>query len=163
MYSLDFIHVVIKTYHMRTSLNFTVAQIVSFYNISKQSIYNWLNNNLLISGNKRLFNRSTKPSHKLHISYVTNYVKKFPQFSIKTLLKNLIFLFGFAVSRQTICNILKRNNITRKRVQINKYPHSVDKYESCLNQLRSQLKSRKNRIISIDETGINLNSPSNYG
>ena len=148
MYSYDFIKIVIKAYNQRSLLNMTVVQIVSFYEISKQTLYNWLNNRIIFDNNMQIFNKSFRQSDKIYVKYITNYVKKHPQFNIKLLLKNLIFLFGIGISRQTIYNILKRNNITRKRIQINKYPHAKNKYNNELKLLRSSLKRRKNRIIS---------------
>ncbi len=41
MYSHDFIKVILKVYNNLKRLNMTVKKIASFYEISKQSIYNW--------------------------------------------------------------------------------------------------------------------------
>ena len=149
---------------MRNTLNMTVTNITSFFSISRQTLYNWLHNRYSIdSNNKRIFNKPPYHNNKLYVAYINNYIKTNPQFNIKILLKNLMFLFGVGVSKQTIYNILKKNNITRKRIQINKYPHSIDKYQNELKRVRRSIKNRKKRIISIDETGIHLNCIGNYG
>jgi hypothetical protein len=84
------------------------------------------------------------------------------QFKIKQLLKCLISLFGIGVTRQTIYNILKRNNMTNKIAQIDKYPHPKKNRKYDTDRLKKELSRRKNRIISIDETGINLNNARKY-
>lgn len=164
MYSIDFINMVIKVYNNRKSLNMTVVQIATFYEISKQSIYNWLNGKYnLNKNNKRIYIRKESEYDKKYIKYILSYVTKNPQFLIKHLIERLKLLFGIAISKNTIYMILKKNNITRKIVQINKYPHNTDKYLYDLKRLQKELKHRKKRIISIDETSINLNNINNYG
>jgi len=71
--------------------------------------------------------------------------------------------FNKNISRRTIYNILKRNNITYKKAQTNKYSYSKDKFNKDVNKVRSLIKCRKNRIISVDETSIDFIVPSNYG
>jgi len=72
-------------------------------------------------------------------------------------------LFGIGISKQTVYNILRKNNISRKIVQVNKYPHSKERYEQELRRLRKEIKCRKERIISIDETAIQLDNVGRYG
>ncbi len=90
------------------------------------------------------------------------YIKDHPQFIIKDLLKNLFTVFGIGITRQTIYNILKRNNITRKRIQMNKYPHSKERFNEKRKRLQKQIKCRKHRIMSIDEIGIQINAKNNW-
>ena len=165
MYSKDFIEIVIKSYNKRDHLKMTVNQLSDFYNISKQSIYNWLNRKYKVSNNKRIYvkNKITCKYDNKYILYLLDYVAKNPQFNIKHLIQQLNILFDIKISKQTIYMILKKNNITRKRIQINKYPHSNERYNSELIKLRKIIKCRKNRIISIDETSIQLNDIGNYG
>jgi len=165
MYSLDFINIVIKAYNNRKSLNMTVDKIAKFYNISKQSIYNWIGNNFNTKNNKRQYVRSTVKSEyeKKYINYLLNYVKENPQFIINKLIYELNTLFGISLSKKVIYMILKKNKITRKRVQVNKYPHSTEKYLKDLKILRKKINKKKNRIISIDETSIEINEINNYG
>jgi hypothetical protein len=94
---------------------------------------------------------------------VVDYVRKNPQFNIKTLLQNVVLLFGVGITKQTIYNVISKNNLTRKIVQVNKYPHGITRYESDKSRLQNDLKFRKERIISIDETAIQLNKVGNYG
>ena len=164
MYSFDFISIVLKAYNNRTTLNMTVVQIATFYEVSKQSIYNWIGCNYnLNKNNKRIYIRKNSEYDKKYIKYVLSYVNKNPQFIMKNLLQQLNLLFGINVCKNTIYMILKKNNITRKIVQINKYPHSTDKYLTDLKRLQKEIKNRKKRIISIDETAINIDNIGNYG
>jgi len=135
-------------------MNMTVNQIALFYEISKQTMYNWLKGSYVIKNENRIYNRTYCEKDKPYIDYVTKYIINNPQFIIKELLRNLILLFGIGISRQTIYNICKKYNITRKRVQIDKYPHNKEKYENERKRLQKQIKCRKNRIMSIDETSI---------
>jgi hypothetical protein len=74
-----------------------------------------------------------------------------------------MILFGIGISKQTIYNILKEKKITRKIVQVNKYPHSNARYKRELERLCKGIRCRKNRIISIDEAAIQLDTIRRYG
>ena len=166
MYSLEFINIVIKSYNNRKMLNMTVNHIAIFYGISKQSIYNWIYGKINLSkNNKRIYVKSTTKSQyeQKYIDYLLKYVSEHSQFIIKDLMNHLNLLFGIKLSRQIIYMILKSNNITRKRIQINKYPHSNEQYEFDLKKLKKEISNKKNRIISINETAIEINEIHNYG
>lgn len=72
--------------------------------------------------------------------------------------------YNKTLSRSTIYKILKRNNITRKKAQTKKINKKYqEKYDLQLKKIRKDIKKRKKRIISIDETSIDFITPSNYG
>lgn len=162
MYSSDFVKMIIKVHKNRKILNMTVKEIAVFYEISKQSIYNWVHGKCS-KKERQLTKQIYKETDKKYVKYVLKYVKDNPQFNIKDLLRNLMTLFEIAISKQTLYNILKKNNITRKRIQIDKYPHKKEKYDNELKELQSKIKHRKDRIMSFDETGIQINAVNNYG
>ena len=109
MYGIEYVSIVLKSYNNRKSIGMTVNQIALFYEISKQTIYNWIKGKYNISDkNKRVYVRKIDNIDIKHKEYVIKYVNSNPQFDIKILLKNLIILFGKAVSKQTIYNILKK-------------------------------------------------------
>lgn len=164
MYSIDFIIMVLKSYNKRKQLNMTVNEIAIFYEISKQTMYNWLKGKYKISEmNKRVYAKVTPKCDSKYTKYVIKFIKSNQQFNMKISLQNLMALFGIGITKQTIYNILKRNKITHKIIQINKYPHSKVRYKKEVNKLRKSLNCRKNRIISIDETAIHINAIGRYG
>lgn len=164
MYSYDLIDRVLNMYKNRKLLGLTVTNIASIMTISKQTIYNWLGGKFKISDKgKRVYERIFREIDHEYINYITKYVIDNPQFNIKTLLKNVITIFNIGISKQTIYNILKRNNITHKVIQINKYPHSKKRFDNEVNILKKQLKKRKSRTISLDEIGIQLDTIRKYG
>lgn len=161
MYSLDFVNIVIKTYNNRKMLNMTVNHIAVFYGISKPSgllsIYNWINGKINLSkNNKRIYVKSTTKSQyeQKYIDYLLKYVSEHPQFIIKDLMNHLNILLasltGIKLSKQIIYMILKRIFNTHFSIQINKYPHSNERYQIDLKLLKKKLSNKKNRIISID-------------
>lgn len=177
MYNYQLATHILSAYNRRILLKLDIRDILDIYSISRQTLYNWIKYPVMIDEfGKRIHRNSLRhntnsyklkedchPSDKKHYKYIVKYVSTTPQFSIKQLLKNVMLLFNKSVSRQTIYNILKKYNITHKRIQINSYPHTVEKYNKEINKLKEQITKRKHRIISIDETGINLLDIRKYG
>ena len=139
----------------------TVNSISKIYNISKSTIYEWKNNPVNIVDNKRIFNKNLSifEYDKIIVDHVVEN-KTIDHDKIYNIVKKK---FNKNISRRTVYNVLKRNHITCKKVQTNKYPYSKDKFDKDVNKLRSLIKCRKNRIISVDETSIDFIVPSNYG
>ena len=76
--------IVLKAYNNKKSIGMTVTEIAIFYEISKQTIYNWIKGKYDVSNkNKRVYVRKVNETDSLYKEYVINYVKKNPQFNIK--------------------------------------------------------------------------------
>jgi hypothetical protein len=89
MYGIEYVTIVLKAYNNRKSIGMTVNQIALFYEISKQTIYNWIKGMYNISDkNKRVYVRKIDNDDIKHKEYVIKYVNSNPQFNIKILLKN---------------------------------------------------------------------------
>ena len=161
MYDTYFVNKVLNIYYNRKHFNLTVDTISDIYCISKSTIYEWCNNPIINVNNNRFFNK--KPSIFDYDKVIVDYVienKIVDHNKIYDIIKKK---FNKNISRRTIYNVLKRNNITHKKVQTNKYPYSKNKFDKDVNKLRKSIKCRKNRIISVDETSIDFIVPSNYG
>lgn len=161
MYDINFVNRVLKIYFNRKCFKLTVNSISKIYNISKSTIYEWKNNPVNIVDNKRIFNKNLSifEYDKIIVDHVVEN-KTIDHDKIYNIVKKK---FNKNISRRTVYNVLKRNHITCKKVQTNKYPYSKDKFDKDVNKLRSLIKCRKNRIISVDETSIDFIVPSNYG
>ena len=161
MYDTFFINKVLDIYHDRKYFNLTVLTIARIYNISNSTIYEWLNKPINTINNKRIFNK--KPSIFEYDKLIVDYVIKQKIIDHDKILDIVKNKFNKNISRRTIYNVLKRNNITHKKAQTNKYPYSKKKFNNDVSKLRKLIKCRKNRIISVDETSIDFIVPSNYG
>ena len=163
MYSFDLITRVLNAYNNRSSLKLSISDIIFFFDISNSTLYNWIDGKYFVSNGKRVFNKSNNISVHNYVKYILKYVRFNPQFMLKQLLCNIKDIFNVNISKQTIYNVLKRHNITNKKIQTNKYPHSQEKFKANVDELKKYIKPRKERIISIDETSIQLNTIRNNG
>ena len=163
MYSFDLISRVLNIYNNRSTHNLSISDIISIFNISKSTLYNWVNGKYFISNNKRYFNKQSYQCPDNYIRYITKFVLSNPQFIMKQLLCNIKNIFDVTVSKQSIYNILKKHNITTKKIHINKYPHNRKKFIKAVADLKKSISCRKHRIISVDETSIQLNTIRKYG
>lgn len=72
--------------------------------------------------------------------------------------------FDVSISLSYFYSILKKLEITNKKVYIKKQPYSNKKYDLMKKKFFKQIENiNKDTIISIDETAIYLNSKNNYG
>ena len=111
IYSIELKLSVINFYY---SDLFTIENTLSIFNISKSTLYNWVNlhkNNLLnLQSNIRTPYRSKITSNVE--KYIVIYVTKRISFSIKNLKKCIKRIFNIFVCKSSIYRILKINNIT---------------------------------------------------
>lgn len=95
---------------------------------------------------------------------VIDYVNKNNVINYLEINNDIKNIYGRSISRSCVYKILKRNNITRKRIQTKKHNYKLQNdYNNRLVYLRKAIKKRKKRIISIDETSIDFIIPLNYG
>ena len=67
-----------------------------------------------------------------------------------------------SINKNYIYRILKKNNITHKKVQKQKYPYDLNKFNNMKEILKQNITEIENDIISIDETGIVLKRKNDY-
>lgn len=155
MYSADKINDVLRTYHDRETLGLTVDQIADLFKISKSTLYKWVNDPPNIINGERIFNRNAIVNE--YDKVVVNHVVKNGSINHSSINDALSNKYGKMISRSTIYKILKRNNITRKRIQTKKHNYKLRaKHDKQLVILRKSVKNRKKRIISIDETSMDF-------
>lgn len=162
MYSSEFLNSILKTYYNREDLNLKVNTILNIFGIAKSTLYEWIKNKPLIINGKRTFNKKY-PLHE-YDRLVVNHVIKNKIIDHQKIIDKVKNKYNKTISRNIIYKILKRNNITRKRVQTKKCNYRLQsKYDLQLKHLRKSIKTRKKRIISLDETSIDFIVPCNYG
>jgi len=145
---------VIKCYY----LNYKIKSLIYIYDVSKSTIYNWINeyNNNLLKINMN--NRTTYDSkiNKTICQYIENYtLKRKCTFNIKNLRKNIKRIYKINISRSRIYQILKNKNITHKKI----YHKIIFKNKKYMNKsVNILLKTIKtfdpDKIISIDEVSF---------
>ncbi len=102
---------------------------------------------------KKVRHRS-KPNN---LFLIFNYVNRFPYTTLRDIQKMLKYVKHYYASISTIHRILKRLRITRKKVKriVRKNINYQDKLESKRFEFIQALKKKdKNRVISIDESGV---------
>src|SRR6185437_2582034 len=71
--------------------------------------------------------------------------------------------YGITLSKGYIYAILKKNNITNKKVQKITYPYGKTKFKKESNVLKKAIDQSENNYTCIDETAVYLGMSSNYG
>ena len=118
MYSGEFLNSILKTYYNREDLNLKVNTILNIFGIAKSTLYEWIKNKPLIINGKRTFNKKY-PLHE-YDRLVVNHVIKNKIIDHQKIIDKVKNKYNKTISRNIIYKILKRNNITRKRVQTKK-------------------------------------------
>lgn len=149
--------------------NVTQNDVIKIFKISKSTFIRWL----------KQYNssRNTKPSKRTaksykikekHVKYVIKVIEKNPQASIKILWETLKQKFkDFNISQGHLSEVIRDNNITRKRTTKRHFPET--RYGKPID-LKKQLKQfyaktdkwSLNKIICIDETSVYAQMPNNY-
>lgn len=162
MYSGETVNNVLKTYYNRDSLNLRVEKILNIFCISRSTLYEWIKHKPLISNGKRIFDKKI-PIHE-YDKLVVDHVVKNKIIDYQMINSKFMNKYNRSISRSSIYKILKRNNITRKRIQTKKHNYQLqNNYDDRLVYLRKTIRKRKKRIISIDETSVDFIIPLSYG
>jgi len=140
---------------------FNINNLFFIFNISKSSLYNWLNN-----GIKQLINIRSK-----YNSYITNdiknyiiiYVTKKSSFEMKNLRKSITKIFNVFVSKSSVYRILKENNITNKKINQKIIPKNTNLKNKTKIFLKNINQNPIDKIISIDESSFDTHMSSRYG
>lgn len=143
----------------------SIQYALEIFNVSKSSIYNYINlekdNSLTESSNVR-DNYERKISDEIEI-YIVKYVTKKINFVCKNLKRCIKNIFNIKLSRSSIYRILKKHNITNKKIY-NKY---VPPKRNIKKEVKKLLKDVKevgiNNIVSIDESSFDTHIRPNNG
>lgn len=156
-YSKDLKLSIVKLYD-NNYMNMT--QIANFYNISRKSIYNWTNN-IFIESKKYI---TTKKKITEQISdFILKYVLNKTLLIMPKLLKKINKNFNVNVSKSSIYNILKNNDVTYKKINIKKNIKGINNKGKITRWINNIKNENKNMIISLDESSIIINDYPRYG
>lgn len=142
-----------------------IDHILRILNIAKSTLYLWIKkylNNLTSKNKIERKLRNNKITHKC-ISYIILSIMKNPNQNIKQLPYLIKKHFSIKISRGYIYQLLKKNNITYKKIQFNKYPHNDNNLDTAKQKLKNEILSVNKNMISIDETSFELGLRPNYG
>jgi len=131
----------------------TIKNTINFFGISKSSLFNWLklDKNNLLSEKKKYKKVKLKINNEI-INYIIKYVIKRISFNYKFLLKNIKRKFKIKVSKTTIYNVLKKNNITLKKINKKNIPKNKKRLRKQIKEFNKNIKKVLIKdIISIDE------------
>lgn len=170
MYSIDTIKNAIKLFYELKKNNFKGYKLINFIKNSIgchiTTIYLWIN-------------KFGNPDTNFNYSYKSKYnnikinedIEKFilssisinNTFNIKKIKKNIVNKFNVNLSKQTIYNVLHKNNLTYKQIKVKNMPYSNDKFKELKIELRDKIKPVFNNLNSFDEMAIYLNDTPTHG
>ena len=114
-YPLIFRTKVVLCYQSR---QYSITEIIRIFDICKSSIYNWVK--LYNKGElceKVKYKKKSKYTDEIQ-KYICEYVIKRTNFDYKKLIQIIKNKFGVICKKSSLYNILKNQNITRKRINI---------------------------------------------
>lgn len=170
MYSHDKIKDVLVCYKNRTLYGLSVDNILKLFSIARSTLYEWIKIYCILgTDNHRLSERvadTVRSSRKLTNdceTFIIGYVIKNPTFNMKKLVKKLSNKYNITLSKGYIYEILKKNNLTNKKVQKITYPYGKVKFKKESNILKKAIDQVDNNYTSIDEAAVYLGTSPNYG
>jgi transposase len=132
-----------------------VGKLLTIYNISKSSLYNWIklyNTNLLQE--KKKYTKKSKYTDDVK-QYIKKYVVKRKIFNYKKLIRLVNNKFKITISKTAIYDILKNMGVTHKRMKKILTGSDEIKLERQREEFRNTITNiDTNNVICIDETSI---------
>ena len=162
IYSNDFKSAVLNFYF---SDLFTLSNTISIFNISKSTLYNWVNS---FQKFKTIFKSNIRPKYNSKITneiqnFIVTCVIKKSIFTIKNLKRRIFKIFSVHISKSSIYRILKINNITHKKINNKFVPNKQNTKKLVTNFLNTIKSYDSDKIISIDESSFDTNLRPIYG
>ena len=139
-------------YNKNKSIKEIIKEIIFIFEISQRTFYNW-NKNIKIEkiGRPKKSYIITKKIEERIIKYYKNANSSQ---KIKNIIRKIKKEYNISISKSTIYNILHRNNLSYKKVSINKYPYKNNKLKKEKQRIIKETNNFKDNIISIDEFSI---------
>lgn len=142
-----------------------IYEAIKIFNVCKSTIYNWLSlynaNMLQIKSNIRT-SYTSKITSKIE-KYVIMYVTKRITFNKKNLNRCLKNIFNKTISASSIYRILKKNNLSYKKIGKKIIPLNRNVKSQIKNLKNEVIKYDSNKIVSVDETSFDTHIRATYG
>lgn len=171
MYSYDKIKDVLICHKNKDLYGLTIINILDIFKIARSTLYEWIkffsylcndNNSVLTKRTANTIRSARKLTPECK-SFIIEYVKKNPAFNMKKLVKKITRMYNIQFNKGYIYQILKKNNLSHKKIQKNTYPHGSVKFKKAVKILKTEIDKIDNNYTSIDETGIYLGTSPTYG
>ena len=149
---------IINSYNKFTSIDKLKKYISQHFKIHfsyKKCVY-FLKKNNLNCFNYKINNEVEK--------FIIDTIKIYKTYIAKDIIQLVKQKFKISISDSSIYNIYKKNNLTYKNVKINNNPYSIEEQKEHLINVNNTIENIGiNKIISIDEMSIILNSKPSKG
>jgi transposase len=170
-YSVNEVQYILNLFYFFQKNNYNSIKIrenmKTIFNVSLSTVYNWLPKYITNLSDISSLYKSTE-----RISKITQEIEKFivditmknKIMRCKTIRKHVTEKFNINLSVKSVYNVLRKNNITNKKVYrtINKL--SIEEFNKKKDILNAKITEvGESNIISIDEMGIYLNDLPTYG
>lgn len=142
-----------------------INEAINIFEVSKSSIYNWIN---LYNSNMLPIKSNVRTAYMSKITddikkYIIMYVKKRITFNKKNLTRCIKNTFNKVISRSSIYKVLKENNMSYKRIGKKIIPINRNIENQIINLKTEIKKYNSNKIVSIDETSFDTHIRTTYG
>ena len=161
-YPLIFKQKVVEFYLSNPDIH--ISKLLTIFKISNGSLYNWIRlfKNNTLAEKKKYFKKSIILPHIK--CFIRAYVIRKINFIYKSLIKAIKRKFNIIISKTSIYSVLKKLNITRKKI---KYRYVLSNKKLYKTKVKTFIKNIKNishnDIISIDECSIDTHINSTHG
>jgi hypothetical protein len=162
-YSLDIINLAIQ-YLINKENKINIA---SCLNLTRQTVYEWskkfnynIINNIPVT-QEQIKNNKNHKNNKIN-KYIDN-INLFINNNIGCSLNDIYTHINKEISKSSICNILKKLNISHKKINNNIVCKDIDKIINERKIFATNFNMNINDIIYIDESSFCINQTKNYG
>lgn len=160
-YPLIFKITVVSYYNLKKT---KIKDLISIFNISKGSLYNWLKDyNLGTLSEKKSYTKRSKYTTDMR-NYIKKYVIHRKIFNYKKLISQLKRKFNIEMSKSSLYIILKDLKITCKRMKKKMVYGNKLKLKEKRKEFQDKIKNTDlDNIICIDETSVDTRMMPIYG
>ena len=136
MYGDDLIRVVLRLYNNRKTSGMSIKKLLEYSDIARSTMYRWIIKYSDIQYNNltdriirlRSYNKETiyKKINEQCVKDIIDYVAINPIINIKNIKKMILKKHKVSINKNYIYQILKKNNISYKKAQKQKYPYNLN-------------------------------------
>jgi transposase len=153
----------IKIKHLFDKYTVSSAQFYRFLNKYKNDSRIFLPDNVHIIRENNYKSNNTKVTEDIN-SFIVTEITKNPIALSKEIKVKIYEIFGVTLTQNHISCILRKNNISYKKLQKQDKFVTTDKFDILRDKLKKEIVSKDaDNIISIDEVGFNLTDTPKYG
>ncbi len=143
----------------------SIDNALQIFNVSKSSIYSWIKmdkENLLFKDSNVRCDYEKKINNEIE-KYIVSHVTKKVNFNKKNIKRYTKRKFNISISKSSIYRVLKKNNITNKKIYKKIIPTNKNIKKEVTDLIIKVKEIGFDNIVSIDESSFDTHIRSTYG